>query len=74
MTQIDNDRQIEILAKLGEITQTAIEWADLYDEEDQKEQWNRTNPTKPKSTVTARTVAAANLQKIRQLVKELHSL
>jgi hypothetical protein len=74
MTQVDNDQQTAVLSKLGEITETAIQWADLYEEEAEKEAWNRDHPTQQKSAVKARTSAAARLQTLRKLVKELHSL
>jgi len=63
-----------ILTKLGEITEAAIDWAVAADEEDVTEQWNLQNPTKARSSVTARTTAASKLQEIRRLVKELHTL
>jgi hypothetical protein len=63
-----------ILTKLGEITEAAIDWAVAFEEENSTEQWNLQNPTKAKSSVTARTTAASKLQDIRRLVKELHAL
>jgi hypothetical protein len=68
-------KEQKVLDLLSNITQSAIDWADHVDAEEQSAAWNLANPMKQqKSTTYDRTYAKNKLQDIRRLVRELHSL